>query len=221
MLRERLPCRAAGILPAACVVHPACSADGFYGPERGRLARSHSRVSRPFRRQTRSRCSAATGPSPGSARGCPHPQHGADDGTVLRTRPVNLFGCGRGRPRSVLVTALLLLAACCWVTQAQYFQYKFANLGLNLEVPDGGIGTFVQHTVSNGLLGDIQKITLSVDISGTWSGDLYAYLNVGGAHAVLLNRVGRTTRIQSATAITDSRFGSMTRRLTATSISTG
>ncbi|HRZ37961.1 MAG TPA: hypothetical protein P5534_16560 [Candidatus Paceibacterota bacterium] len=105
---------------------------------------------------------------------------------------MNLLGCGRRRPRSVLFTALLLLAACCWVTQAQYFQYRSADLGLNLEVPDGGIGTFVQHSVSNSLLADIQKITLSVDISGTWSGDLYAYLNMGGAHAVLLNGAGKT-----------------------------
>ena len=78
-----------------------------------------------------------------------------------------------------------------WV-EAQVVQYKFADLGLNLEIPDGGIGTFVQQTVANPLLGKIQQVTISLDISGTWSGDLYAYLNMGGAHAVLLNRVGKT-----------------------------
>ena len=36
-----------------------------------------------------------------SAGGCPHPQHGADNCTVLRTSLVILLGCGRGRPRSM------------------------------------------------------------------------------------------------------------------------
>lgn len=38
----------------------------------------------------------------------------------------------------------------------------------------------------------IQSVTVRLDISGTWTGDLYAYLNFGGAHAVLLNRTGTT-----------------------------
>ncbi len=89
--------------------------------------------------------------------------------------------------------ATILWAASSWgLVEAQVVQYKFADLGLNLEIPDGGIGTFVQHTVANPLLKNIQQVTISLDISGTWSGDLYAYLNMGGAHAVLLNRVGKT-----------------------------
>ncbi len=64
--------------------------------------------------------------------------------------------------------------------------------GLNLGVPDGNpSGTVnVQGVTSN--INVIEDISVSLNISGTWSGDLYAYLQHDSGLAVVLNRVGRT-----------------------------
>jgi subtilisin-like proprotein convertase family protein len=40
---------------------------------------------------------------------------------------------------------------------------------------------------------DIQSVNVSLDLSGGWNGDLYAYLAHDSGFAVLLNRVGRTS----------------------------
>lgn len=83
--------------------------------------------------------------------------------------------------------AALLAGACCGSAEEYHF-----STNLVLELPDGGgIGTFVQHEVS-GISWPIAEVAVTLEIAGTWSGDLFAYLNFGEAHAVLLNRVGRT-----------------------------
>lgn len=65
--------------------------------------------------------------------------------------------------------------------------------GLAVEMPDGGgTGVSVQHEFS-GLTGQIQSVAVRLDVAGSWTGDLYAYLNFGGEHAILLNRPGMTT----------------------------
>lgn len=93
-------------------------------------------------------------------------------------------------PRAIRWASLLVLAGWAGLSQAQTVYYSAADL--NLELPDGGgLGIFVQQTVS-GLSGPIAAVTVALKISGTWSGDLYAYLNFGDAHAVLLNRAGKT-----------------------------
>lgn len=71
-------------------------------------------------------------------------------------------------------------------------QFGFFDTGLNLELPDGGgTGVIVQREVS-GLSQAVRTVTVRLDISGNWTGDLYAYLHFDGAHAVLLNRPGTT-----------------------------
>ncbi len=86
--------------------------------------------------------------------------------------------------------AALLMGTLTWGAQAQWVQYRFTDLDFQL-TDGGGVGASVQCEVS-GVAGAISHVMLSLDISGSWSGDLYAYLNLGGAHAVLLNRVGKT-----------------------------
>jgi subtilisin-like proprotein convertase family protein len=74
--------------------------------------------------------------------------------------------------------------------RAQNYHHAASNLAFS--IPDGGgLGTFVQHEVT-GVAGQITEVRVSVDISGTWGGDLYAFLSKGDGHAVLLNRVGKT-----------------------------
>ena len=64
--------------------------------------------------------------------------------------------------------------------------------GLNLAVPDGnpsGLGD-LQPVTSQ--ITEIDSLTVTLEISGTWNGDLYAYLTHGSGFAVLLNRSGRS-----------------------------
>ncbi len=71
-------------------------------------------------------------------------------------------------------------------------QFSFYETGLNFELPDGGgTGVTVQREVT-GLSHAIRSVAVRLDISGNWTGDLYAYLHFGGAHAVLVNRPGTT-----------------------------
>jgi subtilisin-like proprotein convertase family protein len=91
--------------------------------------------------------------------------------------------------RAIRCIAALLLAANVFHAGAQDYHYASDWV---LELPDGnGLGNFLQHQVS-GLSGVVAQVTVTLDIEGTWTGDLYAYLSVGEGHAVLLNRVGKT-----------------------------
>jgi subtilisin-like proprotein convertase family protein len=65
--------------------------------------------------------------------------------------------------------------------------------GLNLLVPDGNpAGLANVQTISSGIA-LISEISISLQLSGTYNGDLYAYLSHGASgFAVLLNRTGRT-----------------------------
>jgi subtilisin-like proprotein convertase family protein len=65
---------------------------------------------------------------------------------------------------------------------------------LNASIPQGSfVGTTAQNTFS-GVYGPIISVTVSLDISGGFNGDLYAYLaGPAGGFAVLLNRVGVTS----------------------------
>jgi subtilisin-like proprotein convertase family protein len=72
--------------------------------------------------------------------------------------------------------------------RAQVFQKTVLT-----DIPDGnptGLGSTIQV---GGLASQLQNITVSLDISGGFNGDLYAYLSHGSSgFAVLLNRVGKT-----------------------------
>lgn len=96
--------------------------------------------------------------------------------------------------RAVAGAALVLVTAAIGQAQGTFYRYDFP--GLHQSLPDGGgVGGFSQFSTT-GLPGMITEVTVYLDISGTWSGDLYAYLNLvnlEGAHAVLLNCAGRTS----------------------------
>jgi len=87
------------------------------------------------------------------------------------------------------------------LAQAQVIRYVFT--GVNLELPDGnGLGTFVQHTVS-GLVGQVQEVTVSLDITGTWSGDLYAtaLVTANGLRLPFEGEAGRLYQLEAATVL--------------------
>jgi subtilisin-like proprotein convertase family protein len=65
--------------------------------------------------------------------------------------------------------------------------------GLGQLIPDNNPSSvaYALNFEATGLT--ISDIKISLDISGGWNGDLYAYLSHGSDYAVLLNRVGATT----------------------------
>ena len=68
--------------------------------------------------------------------------------------------------------------------------YTASASGLGQVIPDNnpsGVAYALDFGATGLTIGDIK---ISLDISGGWNGDLYAYLSHGSDYAVLLNRVG-------------------------------
>src|SRR6266404_5588518 len=84
---------------------------------------------------------------------------------------------------------LLILSLLAGLTaQGEVFQQT-----VNTPIPDGN-PTGLESTIEVGRLSaQLADITVSLDISGGFNGDLYAYLSHGSTgFAVLLNRPGKT-----------------------------
>lgn len=60
-------------------------------------------------------------------------------------------------------------------------------------IPDNDINGVVQVFHPSTSIGFIENIGFSLEVSGGWNGDLYAYLWHDGEISVLLNRIGRTS----------------------------
>lgn len=92
------------------------------------------------------------------------------------------------------MTAVMALWGLAATAQTSETNFTFA---VNQAVPDGNaVGLTLQTnlTISGGT---VQSVTVSMDITGGFNGDLYAYLlGPNGGYAVLLNRVGRWQREQ-------------------------
>jgi subtilisin-like proprotein convertase family protein len=74
----------------------------------------------------------------------------------------------------------------------QVFSFSGAGDGLPLTVPDDDVlGVFNSQTVLSNI-GTLSSVTVDLQISGTFNGDLYVYLRNSSALSVLVNRVGRT-----------------------------
>jgi hypothetical protein len=63
----------------------------------------------------------------------------------------------------------------------------FANSGY---IPDGNAAGSYGTATASGYLPSISDVSVSLNISGGYNGDLYAYLSYGGVLVPLLNRVG-------------------------------
>lgn len=88
-------------------------------------------------------------------------------------------------PTSCVLAATLVCSAAT-VTET----YTFA--GLKMAVADGSKAGMTNTQSVSSSITSIQSIEVSVDITGTFNGDLYAYLAHGSDLAVLLNRPGRS-----------------------------
>jgi subtilisin-like proprotein convertase family protein len=88
----------------------------------------------------------------------------------------------------MLTLAALLMSALSG--RAQNNETNF-TLNVNQAIPDGSPLGLVLSTNLTVLGGGISDVTVSLDITGGFNGDLYAYLaGPNGGFAVLLNRVG-------------------------------
>ena len=92
--------------------------------------------------------------------------------------------------KRVILIAVALLA----VTAAQATLYTtnwnsgFANSGV---VPDNNFSGWVDtRTISGAPAGTISGLAVTLNITGGWNGDLYAYLVNGAGFTVLLNNIG-------------------------------
>jgi subtilisin-like proprotein convertase family protein len=87
-----------------------------------------------------------------------------------------------------LVSTLML--AFAWGGRAGTYSFNWSVQ--NGAIPDGNpIGTVDSRTLI-GLGSSIQDVNVTLNITGGWNGDLYAYLAHDSGFAVLLNRAGRT-----------------------------
>lgn len=87
------------------------------------------------------------------------------------------------------VLAGLLLSLNVGRAQAVYND----TFNVNLSVPDANYSGLMLATNLSGMNGYITGLTVTLDISSGYNGDLYAYLTgPNGGFAVLLNRVGVT-----------------------------
>ena len=67
--------------------------------------------------------------------------------------------------------------------------YSPAN-PVNANIPDGSAAGWSGTATASGYLPSISAISVTLNISGGYNGDLYAYLSYGGVLVPLLNRVG-------------------------------
>ena len=90
--------------------------------------------------------------------------------------------------KAIIVGAMLMGSSAMAGSYNFTFNNGFNNGGV---VPDGNPTGLTIATNLTGMSGAISSLTLSLNVSGGYNGDLYAYLaGPNGGFAVLLNRVG-------------------------------
>ena len=91
--------------------------------------------------------------------------------------------------RILTIAAVNLVAVGAWA-QLTTNTYNLTSTG-TAAIPDGNLAGVMETFNVSGLGGNISNVQLSLDITGGFNGDLYAYLTgPGGQMAVLLNRTG-------------------------------
>ena len=89
---------------------------------------------------------------------------------------------------SALLTALLLVGHARAATITETY-----SLSTTAVIPDGDLSGLVQTiNVTSSTLASIDSLTVQLETSGGWDGDLYAYLWHNGVISVLVNRPGRS-----------------------------
>jgi subtilisin-like proprotein convertase family protein len=86
------------------------------------------------------------------------------------------------------VFSWLFAFACSIGASAATFSYS-----VGATIPDGNLNGFQNSQSVSGLSGTITDLNVTLEISGGFNGDFYAFLTHGNSTAILLNRVGRNS----------------------------
>jgi subtilisin-like proprotein convertase family protein len=101
--------------------------------------------------------------------------------------------------KSCILAGLLVLGAFISASGATFSYVVGAT------IPDGDLNGYQNSQTVGGLSGPITDVNVTLDISGGFNGDFYAYLTHNGTTAILLNRVGRSAT--HAVGYPDAGFG--------------
>jgi len=83
----------------------------------------------------------------------------------------------------------VMSVALCATANATLYNSGFANGGV---IPDGNVTGWSDTRTQSGLGSVITDVTVKLNITGGYNGDLYGYLSYGGSLIPLINRVGVT-----------------------------
>lgn len=83
----------------------------------------------------------------------------------------------------------IMAMAVCATTNATLYNSGFANGGA---IPDGNVSGWSDTRTVSGLNTSISSVTVGLEITGGFNGDMYGYLSYNGALIPLVNRVGVT-----------------------------
>lgn len=89
--------------------------------------------------------------------------------------------------KKLILAALLQLAATLTASAALVFDSGFDNGG---NIPDGNLSPWSDTRNVSGITGQISAVSVWLNLTGGYNGDLYAYLSYNGVRVPLLNRVG-------------------------------
>ena len=101
--------------------------------------------------------------------------------------------------KSCIIAGLLAIAASASTSGADFSYFVGAT------IPDGDLDGYQNSQTLSGLSGAITDVNVTLNLSGGFNGDYYAYVTHNGVTAILLNRVGRST--SSAVGYPDAGYG--------------
>ena len=92
----------------------------------------------------------------------------------------------------------IIKAAACFIlptaglvsAQAQIYNTNNFSFSVATLIPDGNPNGLANNQVLGGMVDSIYSVTVELNISGGFNGDLYAYLSHDGTASILLNRTG-------------------------------
>jgi subtilisin-like proprotein convertase family protein len=98
------------------------------------------------------------------------------------------------------IVLLSAIAACALSARANTFTYNISSV-----IPDGDLNGIQNSQSIGGMQPYMSDVNVTLNISGGFNGDLYAFLTHNGKTAILLNRVGRSG--SSSVGYSDAGFG--------------
>jgi hypothetical protein len=92
-------------------------------------------------------------------------------------------------------TSLLALLLTAGAATASTIVTETFSMSTAAVIPDGDLSGLVQTITPGSTITTVDLLTLTLNTTGGWNGDLYAYLWHNGTLSVLVNRTGRTTAL--------------------------